>query len=255
MHLAILLERSTYYYSSTYLRTRTMVKYIAILQYCNSCGNCVACLATAWAAKRSERTGTAWRIRASPAAWRGVAATCIRCPAVVVVAAAAAAVAAAAAAAAAVLVVVLLLLLLLLLLRGLPLGRRRATRNGVGRAGAACAKGIGASRATRPQQFSKRGQLPAPSNLRMSKVAVCLNCKAACWVRTSVAVPAVVRVVGERTLDRGGADGGGETGGDDDDDDDEDDDAASDHTYASHEDASGESDEDDDDEDDDDEAL
>jgi uncharacterized protein (DUF58 family) len=78
----------------------------------------------------------------------------------VVVAAAAAAVAAAAAAAA-VLVVVLLLLLLLLLLRGLPLGRRRATRNDVGRAGAAGAKGIGASRATRPQQFSKPGQLPS----------------------------------------------------------------------------------------------
>ena len=94
----------------------------------------------------------------------------------------------------------------------------------------------------------------APSHLRMSKVAVCLNCKAACWVRTSVAVPAVVRVVGEPTADHGGADGGGEKGGgDDDDDDDEDDDAASDHTYASHEDASGESE--DDDEDDDDEAL
>ena len=70
----------------------------------------------------------------------------------------------------------------------------------------------------------------------------------------SVAVPAVVRVVGEPTADHGGADGGGEKGGgDDDDDDDEDDDAASDHTYASHEDASGESE--DDDEDDDDEAL
>jgi len=58
-------------------------------------------------------------------------------------------------------VVAAVLVIVLLLLRGLPLGRRRATRNDVGRAGAACAKGMGASRATRPQQFSKPGQLPS----------------------------------------------------------------------------------------------
>ena len=150
------------------------------------------------------------------------------------------------------------MVIVLLLLRGLPLGRRRATRNDVGRAGAACAKGMGASRRNSPaavqQAWTATLGGAAPSHLRMSKVAVCLNCNAACWVRTFVAVPAVVRVVGEPTADHGGADGGGEKGGgDDDDDDDEDDDAASDHTYASHEGASGESE--DDDEDDDDEAL
>ena len=71
--------------------------------------------------------------------------------------------AAAAATAAAVVVVVVVLVvvvLLLLLLRGLLLGRRHATRNDAGRAGAACAKGMGASRATRPRQFSKPGLMP-----------------------------------------------------------------------------------------------
>jgi hypothetical protein len=67
-------------------------------------------------------------------------------------------------------------------------------------------------------------------------VAALQWCSAVGTHTLSVAVPAVVRVVGERIADHCGADGGGETGGGgDDDDDDEDDDAASDHTYASHE--------------------